>query len=98
MQINSPEELIKAINSLLLQMDRGQRKQFLGWVKARRRTYDFNYPQGYKYKGEDNAKDTTDVAAPVDTGVVEPIPVVIAPAHTGIIVPDGSIAGNQAGS
>lgn len=46
--IRSPKDLVMAINSMLLQMNRKQRKGFLQWVKQKRTQYDFQYPQGYQ--------------------------------------------------
>lgn len=48
MEINSPVEMVKAIDLLLLQMDRQHRKGFLLWVKDRRKQYDMLYPMGWK--------------------------------------------------
>ena len=46
--LRTPADLVKAMNAMLLQMNRPQRKGFLKWVKEKRRQYDFQYPQGYK--------------------------------------------------
>lgn len=48
MEINSPLDMIKAIDLMVMQMDKTHRKQFLAWVKDRRRQYDLLYPQGWQ--------------------------------------------------
>src|ERR1700675_607708 len=56
MEINSPVEMIKAIDMLILQMDKPHRKQFLAWVKNRRNQYDLLYPMGWKPPEEEAPK------------------------------------------
>lgn len=83
MEINSPEDLVKAIASLLVQMNRKQRKQFLMWVKSKRKEFDFKYPEGYVVKEEINVQPYSlaecSVAAPN-------APVLLVP-DTGIVIP-----------
>lgn len=45
--LRDSNDLVRAIDMMLLQMDKRQRKSFLSWVKQRRNRYDFAYPQGY---------------------------------------------------
>lgn len=63
MEINSPDQFIKALANLMMQMDRKQRKKFLEWVKQRRLQYDFQYPEGYKPPVIKETKDA-DTTAP----------------------------------
>lgn len=88
MTINTPEDLVKAINSMLLQMNRPQRKQFLLWVKRRRKEYDFTYPEGWKFKEEANAEQGNTVESVV---TVPDAPVIVTP-EPGIIIPDSAKA------
>lgn len=83
MEINTPQELIVAINNLLAQMDRPTRKRFLMWVKTRRNLYDFNYPMGYKpetkgVKNEIGVQVASDSKCTVTPVVGESIPTVVA--------------------
>lgn len=50
--LRTPADLVKAMNAMLLQMNRPQRKSFLKWVKEKRKQYDFQFPQGYKPQPE----------------------------------------------
>ena len=83
MNINSPEELLQAVNALMMQMTREQRKHFFAWIKRQRNAHDFNYPQGYTFKEEVNVQPdcTAEPIVPAPAA-----PVLIVP-DTGIIVP-----------
>lgn len=48
MNLSGPEDLLKAIDLLLLTMEKPQRKLFLQWIKTKRKVYDFNFPNGKK--------------------------------------------------
>jgi hypothetical protein len=64
MEINSPVEMVKAIDLLLLQMDKQNRKQFLNWVKDRRKQYDFLYPTGWKPPEADEKSSKPSILVP----------------------------------
>ncbi len=91
MEINSPEQLMSAISLLMMQMNRGQRKQFLQWVKDKTTQFNFNYPEGYKME----SKETTNAKDPVVEPIIVAPPVeLIVPAvsetSSGIITGQGS--------
>lgn len=73
MQINSPEEFVKAVNASLMYMNKEQRIAFVRWIKERVQQYNFNYPQGYKENN--NAVNTSDEQpvnnSPSDSSVVQ---------------------------
>ena len=98
MTINTPEELVRAIDSLIMQMSKKQRKEFLGWVKSRRRTHDFNYPTGYKAPIQENTNEQNNVK---DNGTVldssVSTPVVQRVQEPGIVGPDGTVISSQVG-
>jgi hypothetical protein len=56
--LRTPADLVKAMNAMLLQMNRPQRKGFLKWVKEKRRQYDFQFPEGYKPPKEEPKNET----------------------------------------
>ncbi len=94
MEINSPDQLMGAINLLMLQMNRGQRKQFHNWVKTKINSYNFNYPEGYKIPQP--SKETTDASkeAAIAPVIVVPTTEILVPAvnqtDSGIITGQGS--------
>ncbi len=96
MTLNSPEDLLKAIDLLLLSMDRPQRKLFLKWIKIKRSTYDTNFPMGKKL--ETLNEDSKPVVASSDTVLTVPDTSLIVPANAGVIVPNSDATGGQAGS
>ena len=63
MQIDSPEQLMGAIKLLMVQMNRGQRKQFHKWIKDKLNAYNFQYPEGMKLKETDINEKPTEVAS-----------------------------------
>lgn len=46
MEINTADEMMKAIEELIKAMSRPTRKQFYLWVKQKRKMYDFTHPLG----------------------------------------------------
>lgn len=56
--LRTPADLVKAMNAMLLQMNRPQRKGFLKWVKEKRKQYDFQFPEGYKPPKEEPKNET----------------------------------------
>lgn len=95
MTLNSPEDLLKAIDLLLLSMDRPQRKLFLKWIKIKRNTYDTNFPMGKKL--ETLNEDSKPAVASSDTVLTVPDTSLIVPSVqsvSGVIVP-GSVGSSN---
>jgi hypothetical protein len=65
MEINTPEELVNAIDQLIITLNRAGRVRFLKWVKDRKRTYDLNYPTGFKVEEKKDDKSYTVTVEPV---------------------------------
>ena len=97
MQINTPEELVRAIDSLLMQMNKKQRKEFVEWAKSRRRVHDFNYPMGYQIKQEstNEQNNTSDNRTVLDSNISNPV--VQRVQEPGIVGPDGTVISSETG-
>jgi len=72
MEINSPVEMVKAIDLLILQMDKQHRKGFLTWVKERRKQYDMLYPMGWKPPEPEGSKPSILVPENSKTTIIIP--------------------------
>lgn len=99
MEINNPNELIQAIQTMLMQMNKPQRKLFLKWVKAKRNDFDFNYPNGYVFKEGTNEKpsivvtDTNAQSELIDTTAESTVSSPVSPADN-----SGSVVASQSDS
>jgi hypothetical protein len=72
MEINSSGDMLKAIDLLIIQMDRPQRKKFQNWIKDRRHQYDLLYPQGWKPPVEEAPKPSILVPENSKTSIIIP--------------------------